>query len=223
MSFSVMDRQTDASSLPDPSRKAAQPDRFGDSTQIGRDLLHSVALIADTLNNGAAESDAAGRLTEETLKALTSQGLWRMRLCKELGGLELPIVTQIEVLSALTTEDTSSAWCTMVANNGLAVLGATMPAAAVERVFRGGVPRCSIVAPPGGSATPTEGGFVLNGTWRLASSIHHADWVYATAFVERDPSRLLPLAIPARDVQLLDTWNVVGLAGTGSKDFKLAD
>ena len=137
--------------------------------------------------------------------------------------MDLPIVTQIEVIAALAAEDTSSAWCTMVANNGVSMLGATMPDAAVERVFSGGVPRCSIVAAPGGTATPAEGGYLLNGTWRLASSIRHAAWVYATAFVDRDPSRLLPLAIPAADVELLNTWDVVGLAGTGSHDFKLTD
>ncbi len=186
-------------------------------------LLQAVQAISGTLNAGASQSDREGRLCKESVQALTSHNLWRMRLCTELGGLELPIATQIEVLSALAAEDTSSAWCTMVANNGLAVLGATMPEAAVERIFAGGVPRCTIVASPSGSATPTDGGFTLNGTWRLASSIQHAQWVYATAFVERDPSRLLPLAVPVQDVELLETWNVVGLAGTGSKDFKLTD
>ncbi len=190
---------------------------------VRNELLEAVSAISGILNHGAAQSDAEGKLTRESLTALTSHDLWRMRLCRQMGGLELPIVTQIEVLSALAAEDTSSAWCTMVANNGLAMLGATMPSAAVERIFADGVPRCSIVAPPGGTATPTEGGFILNGTWRLASSIHHAEWVYATALVDRDPSRLLPMAIPVRDVEVLDTWNVAGLAGTGSNDFKLTD
>jgi len=111
----------------------------------------------------------------------------------------------------------------MVANNGVSVLGATMPVAAIQRIFADGVPPCSIVAAPGGIATPTDGGFTLNGTWRLASSIHHARWIHAAAYVGGDPSRLLPLAIPAHDVDLLDTWNVVGLSGTGSNDFKLSD
>ncbi len=96
-----------------------------------------------------------------------------------------------------------------------------MPPAAIKRIFVDGVPTCSIVAGPGGSAVPVEGGFLLTGTWRLASSIHHARWVHATALVERDPSRVLPLAIPAGDVTLVESWNVVGLAGTGSNDFKL--
>ena len=186
-------------------------------------LMGALASIKDILQNGAADSDRQGRLTEETVAALQTNGFWRIRLCRELGGLELPIVAQIEVLAALADIDASSAWCSMVANNGVAMLGATMPDAAIERIFADGVPPCSIVAAPGGFATPTAGGFILNGTWRLASSIRHATWVHATAFIERDPSRLLPLAIPAGDIEVLDTWNVVGLGGTGSNDFKLTN
>ncbi len=230
MSNSGEETQAQASARPGASEFPGSSSWNGKSkpvdvarTPVRDELLQAVASISGILNHGAAQSDTEGKLTDESLTALTSQDLWRMRLCRQLGGLELPIVTQIEVLSALAAEDTSSAWCTMVANNGLAMLGATMPEAAVARIFADGVPRCSIVAPPGGTATPTVDGFILNGTWRLASSIHHAEWVYVTALVDRDPSRLLPMAIPARDVEVLDTWNVAGLAGTGSNDFKLTD
>ncbi len=192
-------------------------------TTTVRDLLRAVTEIAPVLQAGAVQSDVEGRLAEASVQALQSRGIWRMRLCRELGGLELSIVSQIEVLAALAAEDVASAWCTMVANNGLAVLGATMPDAAVKRVFAHGVPACSIVAAPGGTATPAEAGYVLNGTWQLASSIRHADWIHVAAFVERDPSRLIPLAIPAGDVELLDSWQVVGLGGTGSNDFTLND
>ncbi len=187
------------------------------------ELLSAVDVITDTLQASAAASDAAGRLSEESVRALRSNDLWKLRLCRELGGLELPIVAQIEIISALAAVDTSAAWCSMVANDGLAVLGATMPEAAIARIFADGIPACSIVAAAGGIAMPTEGGYLLTGTWRFASAIHHASWVYATALVERDPSRVLPLAIPVCDVKLLDTWNVVGLAATGSVDFQLTD
>ncbi len=189
----------------------------------GEALLLAVQELSPTLQSGAVRSDDQGRLVDESVDALRTRGFWRMRLCKDLGGLELPIVTQIQVLAALAAEDASSAWLTMVANDGLAVLGATMPPAAIHRIFSDGVPACSIVAATGGVATPVEDGYRLNGTWRLASGIHHSDWISASAFVDRDPSRLLPIAIPARDVEILDTWNVAGLRGTGSNDFKLTD
>ena len=186
-------------------------------------LLAAVADIAPILAAEAGESEEQGHLSARTVEALRSRDLWRMRLCRELGGLELPIVTQIEVLTALATVDPSSAWCTMVANSSVAVLGATMPGPAIARLFADGVPTCSIVAAPGGKATETPEGYILNGTWRLASGIHHAQWVHATALVDGDPSRLLPLALPVSDLEVLDSWHAVGLAATGSNDFTLTD
>jgi alkylation response protein AidB-like acyl-CoA dehydrogenase len=186
-------------------------------------LLAAIDEISDTLTSGAARSDEEGRLVEDSVDALRSHGFWRMRLCRELGGLELPVVSQMQVLAALAAVDTSSSWCSMVANSSVAVLGATMPQSTVARIFADGIPACSIVAAPGGIAKLTDGGYLLNGTWRVASSILHADWIHATAYVDGDPSRLLPMAIPAADVQLVDSWRVVGLSGTGSNDFVLSD
>ena len=186
-------------------------------------LLNAVVAVGKMIRDQALESDRQGWLTDATVSILREHGFWQTRLCTELGGLELPIVMQIEILAALAAEDTSAAWCTMVANNGLATIGATMPQAAVDRVFANGVPACSIVATPGGIAIPVDGGYRLTGTWRLASAVRHADWVYALALIDRDPSRIIPISLPARDLTLLDSWNVVGLAATGSVDFSLED
>jgi len=205
-------------------RRGRKPVAHSDSTPLKRDdLLAAVIKITPTLIAGAAMSDMLGRLADDSVNALRTNGLWRLRLCQELGGLELPIVDQIEIIAALAAEDASTAWCTMIANDAIAVIGATMTTATIDRVFANDVPVCSIVAAPGGVANPVEGGYRLSGTWRLASVIHHADWIHATAFIDRDPSRPLPVVIPARDIEILDTWNVVGLGGTGSNDFRLTD
>ena len=186
-------------------------------------LLDAVAMIADVLQDGAAESDRQGALADKTVTALREHGFWRMRLCRELGGLELDVTSQVRVLAALAAVDTSSAWCTMVANSAVAALGATMPQPVVDRVFASGVPLCSIAAAPAGVAVPDGDGYRVSATWRLASSIDHAEWLHAVAFVEGDPSRPLPLAVPVHELDVLDTWNVIGLAGTGSHDVALVD
>lgn len=187
------------------------------------DLLLAVREIAPALREQSAQAETEGRLAPSTVALLRSRALWRMRLCRELGGLELPIVDQLLVLAALAAEDSSSAWCTMVANNAVAVLGASMPDDAVAQVFADGPPASSIVAGPGGKAVQVGGGYRITGTWRLASGVHNATWVHATAHVDGDPSRVLPLALPGADLEVLDTWHVVGLAGTGSNDFSLTD
>lgn len=184
-----------------------------------RALLAAVAEIAPLLQAEADRSDREGRLSPRSVEALRSNDLWRMRLCRERGGLELSITDQIAVLAALAEVDTSSAWCTMVANDSVGVLGATMPDATLDHLFADGVPTCSIVAAAGGKAVREDGGYRLTGTWRLASGIHHATWVLVPALADGDPSRLLTLAVPVADVEVQDSWNVVGLSGSGSSDF----
>ncbi len=202
-----------------PSEEATPAD---EETQTRR-LLDAVDTIASIVEDGALESDRQGQLTDKTVTALREHGFWRMRLCREMGGMELTVTSQIQVLAALAAVDTSSAWCTMIANSAVATLGATMSQSAVERIFANGVPACSVAAAPAGVASPDRDGYRLTGTWRLASAIHHAEWLHAVAFVDGDPSRPLPVAIPAHDVEVRDTWHVVGLAGTGSNDFTLTD
>lgn len=214
--------------MPGPTvvSSVAPAERIRAGDEIEREierLLGAIRDIAPVLVAGAETSDVEGRLVQRSVEALRSHDLWRMRLCRELGGLELPIVAQIRVLASLAAIDTSSAWCTMVANSSVAVIGATMPDQAVERVFGHGVPPCTIVAAPGGKAVRTDSGYQLNGTWRLASAIHHAEWIHATANIDGDPSRLLPMVIPKGDVELIDSWDVVGLSATGSNDFTLRD
>ena len=217
----------------DPSRPGPQdavmlgaeqvfPDESSGSGDA-EDMLTAVAQISETLTRHAQQSEAEGQLAAPVVDALRSHGLWRMRLCRELGGAELSIIDQVRVLSALAAVDTSSAWCTMVANNAVAILGATMPSETVAQVFAVGVPACSIVAAPSGRARPTDNGYTLSGTWRLASAVRHAEWIHASTFVDGDPSRPMAVALPARDVEVLDSWNVIGLRGTGSNDFSLTD
>lgn len=187
-------------------------------------LLTAVDELAPLIREHAGQAAAVRRLTDEVAAALRDAGLWRMRLARELGGEELSTLAQIRVIAALAAVDPSTAWCTMVVNNGTARAGATMPDAAVERIFANGVPVCSVVVPPGGVATPVDGGaggYRVTGTWRFASAIGNADWLLATALVDRDPSRQVDLLFPATDLTVLETWDADGLRATGSQDVSL--
>src|SRR4029079_10094068 len=78
---------------------------------------------------------------------------------------------------------------------------------------------------PMGRARPVDDGFEVSGRWQVSSGTDHRDWILAGGFVIDDAGELVkPLdvrhfVLPRADYQILDdTWNVVGLKGTGSKD-----
>ena len=80
---------------------------------------------------------------------------------------------------------------------------------------------------PGRSTRPawpplSTGGYRATGRWAFASGCQHADWIIAHCIV--DDGRMPPLrmmVLPADDVEIVDTWSVSGLCGTGSHDFTL--
>src|SRR4029453_2579423 len=77
--------------------------------------------------------------------------------------------------------------------------------------------------PPGGVATPVEGGYRVTGQWAFASGCQPAHWFVGHCMVDdgrEPPGRMMVL--PPSDVEIKDTWSVSGLVGTGSHDFVVA-
>ena len=189
-------------------------------------LLTQVERIAPTLQASGGKSEELATLAPEAVAALRDAGLFRLKLPAVMGGAEADPVTEMMVLEAIAYHDFSSGWCTMVGATAVASLGAFLPEAGLDRVFRDGrVPTASISFFPAGRAVRQNGGYRLSGRWRFNSGIRHAEWVVGGTVVERteDENASRPLVIfaviPAADVTLHDNWrDVVGLRGTGSGD-----
>jgi alkylation response protein AidB-like acyl-CoA dehydrogenase len=80
---------------------------------------------------------------------------------------------------------------------------------------------------PAGRAVVEDGGLRASGRWRFASGCEHCDWLMGGCVVERDGEpETLPsgapdihlLMFPRDEVEVIDTWHVAGLRGTGSND-----
>jgi alkylation response protein AidB-like acyl-CoA dehydrogenase len=72
----------------------------------------------------------------------------------------------------------------------------------------------------------------LSGRWSFASGCRQADWIVAPGTVVVDGAaqlrpdgrpELRAFCVPAADCEILDTWDTVGLRGTGSHDFQLTN
>jgi alkylation response protein AidB-like acyl-CoA dehydrogenase len=109
----------------------------------------------------------------------------------------------------------------------------SLPRETFERVYRNGpdVILAGAVA-PFGTAEATGGGFLVNGRWPFASGCQHADWIVGFCVMteggkplpgEGGRPQLRGVVLPARDWQIVDTWHVMGLRGTGSHDIVLKD
>src|SRR5215831_10026122 len=175
-------------------------------------LLAAVERVRDTLLAGADAAEANATLPPATVQALDDAGLFALKLPAVLGGAEADLVTQLEVLEAVTYIDTSAGWCTLIGAAAIGSLGAFLVDEALVQVFAGGqVPRAAGTFMPSGQAVPVDGGYRVRGRWAFASGIRHAQWVSATARVIRDeapPPALLRMVLPVSAVQIHDNWQV---------------
>ena len=78
---------------------------------------------------------------------------------------------------------------------------------------------------PKGQVKPADGGFRFSGRWGFSSGIDHCDWVFlgGLIFNEGQPPEYRTFLLPRSDFDVVDTWHVMGLKGTGSKDIVVKD
>ena len=175
----------------------------------------------------AARADAEQmRQTPPGLAAeMTKAGIYQMYLPASAGGPETPPLVAFRVVEELSRIDGSVGWCAMIAtalslNVGRLPTDVARELAGTPADYRG-----AGSARPGGKAWPVEGGYRVKGRWNFASGIQNANWLYATCVMADTGEKpvLRAVWVPRSDVTIVDTWQTMGMRGTGSQDFTIDD
>ena len=194
---------------------------------LRRHLLDAIARIRPILEADAEANDAGETLAWPSVVALYREGLLSLKVPRQLGGPEVDPHLYLELCDELSYINPSAGWCAFINSTSAALLGAFLPDAGARRVFRSGtMPIASGALIPRGQATPVDGGWRVSGQWPFASGSAHSSWLLAGFRIMRDgtpgPEHMVTGA-PIADVQFVDNWQVMGLKGTGSRDFVLED
>ena len=188
------------------------------------------SLLAD-VRAAAAETERGRRLAPTLAAKMAEAGLFRLCVPRDLGGLEASPREAIEALEEIAKADGAAGWCVMVAITSSLVAGYLDEPTARE-IFGDPGSIVSGVFAPRGVARVVDGGYRVTGRWPFASGCQHATWLLGGAVIfEGAAPRMTDGNVPetrlmifrAADVIIHDTWNVVGLAGTGSHDIEVAD
>ncbi|MCH7843657.1 MAG: hypothetical protein IID01_12945 [Chloroflexi bacterium] len=192
-----------------------------------RALLDAVESLRDVFLAGADEAEATGTLPQATVDAIYESGLFSYKTAQVLGGAEADAMIQLDVIEAASRIEPSAGWCLMIGAGTLSGMAAFLSDEAIDEIFVGGnAPLMAGVTAPSGEATPVEGGYRVSGRWSFASGIRHSQWVGFGAMVvggDSEPPQQVRAVVPTSQVQIHDNWHVVGLRGTGSCEFSLAD
>jgi alkylation response protein AidB-like acyl-CoA dehydrogenase len=189
--------------------------------------------LASTIELRSAEIERGRRLPPDLVAQLAEAGLFNLCVPRAYGGGEIEPDDFVETLEAVARADGSTGWCVMIgATSGM--VAAYLPDDEARAIYGAPDVVTGGVFAPRGTATPVDGGFRMNGRWAFASGSQHCAWLMggclvrgadgADADVGRDgvPDPKL-LLLPAAEVEILDTWTVAGLCGTGSHDMVVTD
>jgi 3-hydroxy-9,10-secoandrosta-1,3,5(10)-triene-9,17-dione monooxygenase len=188
-------------------------------------LIERARDLIPVLRERAAEAEALRRLPDATHAAFRDAGLYRLYQPRRYGGYEADYQLQIDIAAELGRGCGSSAWVQSILASHSWVHG-MLGQDAQDEVW-GKTPDAIIASgfpTRGASATPVEGGFVVDGRWSFTSGVDHCEWSHLNLLLPRpgQPPQHYFAAVPARDYRIVDDWHVAGMRGTGSKSIELA-
>ena len=193
-------------------------------------VLDKTLQLADQLREQAVEAEKIGKLTDQTVKTMKESGHIRLLQPAKFGGLEVHPREFAETVMALAALDPSAGWINGVVGVHPYQLAYADPRVA-EEIWADDVDTW-VASPyaPQGIAKPVDGGYIFNGRWQFSSGTDHCDWIFLGA-IKSDadgkiqmPPQMLHMILPRKDYEIVeDSWDVVGLRGTGSKDVIVKD
>ncbi|MEU4412423.1 acyl-CoA dehydrogenase family protein [Nocardia salmonicida] len=193
-------------------------------------VLDNIAAIADQLREQAPEAERLGQLPDATAQLLKTAGPIRLLQPKKYGGFEVHPREFAETVMATAALDPASGWITGIVGVHPWQLAFADPKVQDEVWSDDHDTWMASPYAPTGIARPVDGGYVFNGRWQFSSGTDHCDWIFLGAMLGDTegkmalPPKMLHMILPRQDYQIVeDSWNVVGLKGTGSKDIIVKD
>jgi alkylation response protein AidB-like acyl-CoA dehydrogenase len=106
---------------------------------------------------------------------------------------------------------------------------ARLPDKGVEEIYSGGAD--IVIAAQFGRplhASSTDGGYRVSGRAPFVSNCYDADWISSTVLVDQDESsgdepEMRMVYFHRDECEIIDTWDVMGMRGTGSNDISVTN
>ena len=193
--------------------------------------LETARRLAPLIRSSAPETDAQRELPRPLFEAMADAGLFQLALPRALGGAEMDLPSYIQVIEEIGKADASTGWVT----NQVAIFAtyaARMPREAARAIWID-TPRSVVANTPLASAQAivVPGGYRVTGRQGFSTGCRHASWLAAHATVteagrhrlDEGQPELRYCFVPRAQAELLDTWQVRGMRGTGTHHFAVHD
>lgn len=196
--------------------------------------LRKIEELRPLILEGGDRAQQLRRLPDDLVNRLIDEGFFRFTLPPELGGEDATATDTIEILEAIAAIDASTAWNVMLGSEINAMAAGGMDKALAKEIYVDN-PRVVMCGGGGPGTVPSraerqsDGGFKVWGQSTFISGCHNASWCFMAAPVvtngemEKLPNGMPNIRMffmPRSEWEIVDTWDVAGLRGSGSNDVR---
>ena len=197
--------------------------------------LKRVEGIREALSQAGDEAQELRHLPDWVIPIMVDAGLYRFAMPTELGGEDLRAADQLAILEATSAIDGSIGWCVQINSeiNSLALRQMDPKLANVicddwEMIISSGLGTPN--APTWPRKTRREGdGWRLDFQGAFASGCWHATWNMVLnpvgEVIDEATGKVAEASwmLPKGEFEVVDTWNMAGMRGTGSHDVRVVN
>jgi alkylation response protein AidB-like acyl-CoA dehydrogenase len=188
-------------------------------------IVSSARALAPVLRSRSQAAELARQCPEETIADIRAAGITRIVQPRRFGGYGMDWDVLCEVAMELGAGCGGQAWACTVLSDHPCIAG--MFSEQAQGDVWGTDPDVLISTSygPRGSVERVSGGYKLSGRWMFSSGVVHSRWSIIGGFVDGGNGKKLHhfFLVPAADRKILDDWNVMGMAASGSNSFELKD
>lgn len=182
------------------------------------EIMRRVTAIAPQLEQNTQRCEEARRVVPESIDLMVRGGLFRILQPSRVHGYEMDFRTFADAATLVSESCPASGWVLTVIAVHHWCLGA-FPEAVQDEIFGAG--QDNLIAGTlswQGAATAVEGGYRVEGRWQFGSGVDNAQWVMLGCADAASQAPGVHVVVPREDIEVDDTWRVLGMRGTGSKD-----
>lgn len=190
-------------------------------------LVQRAREMVPVLAARAKQTEELRRVPDETVAEMQEAGFFRVLQARQYGGYEMDPQVFYDICMTLAEGCMSTAWIYGVIGVHNWQMACFDPRASEDVWGQDTSVRIASTYMPKGQVKPVEGGFKFSGRWGFSSGIDHCQWVLLGGLIfpadGKGPPEYRTFLVPRSDFEVIDTWHVMGLKGTGSKDIVVKD
>jgi alkylation response protein AidB-like acyl-CoA dehydrogenase len=190
-----------------------------------RHLLERARALVPRLAERAPTATAARRLPSATIAEFHAAGILRILQPRRFGGRQGRFSLFSRIVEEFTHGCASSAWVYAVLAEHQWIIASYPEKAQIDVWGDDPAAVASSSLAPRAAAQRVGGGWRLSGRYPFSSGCDFAQWAILGAFLGEagDPAGIAYLLVPIAEVEIVDDWQTLGLAGTGSKSLVVDD